>query len=145
MLWRLFSRKGENTNVAWSGLFCAGHLEILKGREGHEFVKKIKWNLDAMLCAQFACTSCYQPTYRSETFMRPHLHRSNRFQSEMKRERANKKMKANDFGSHHFWHILHTWWHVKKNLSPKHISTINNTTEWRKTTTNLGCIIEFPL
>lgn len=37
--------------------------EILKGREGHEFVKGVEWNLDAMLCAQFTCTSCYLPIY----------------------------------------------------------------------------------
>lgn len=65
--------------------------------------------------------------------MRPHLRRSNRFQSEMTRERANKKMKANDFGSHHFWHILHTD-DMSEELVAKHILTMNgaNGVKWCK-------------
>ena len=65
--------------IAWTGLFAQVTWKFWRAGKGMNLWKE--WNLDAMLCAHFACTSCYQPIYWSETFMRPHLHRSNRFQT----------------------------------------------------------------
>lgn len=90
--------------IAWTGLFAQVTWKFWRAGKGMNLWKE--WNLDAMLCAHFACTSCYQPIYWSETFMRPHLHRSNRFQT--------KRWRPMILGTIIFWHILHPWWHVRR-------------------------------